>query len=248
MSAMNTDDDPTLRSYVLGQLPEEDAIGLDARMAEDDFRESVESIEEEILVEYFGGGLPAVECRDLLRRLDASPTGKRRIELARSLATVVAEQRPEPVPVPIPITRRRRGSRPLVGGALGALAAALVAVALLVPWTAPKVYRDVPVTGATRSADAIQELQVPPRAPVELRLVLPSGEPFALYTVSITREGHGTLWGPQKLKASPPGDRLTIDLPAGDLPDGIYEAEVLGVRPDGSTEAVGFPSFRVERR
>src|SRR5947209_16596276 len=130
MSTMITDEG-MLRRYVLGQaLPEEDGIRLDERMAEDDFRELVEATEDEILVEYFRGDL-VEDGRDLIARLSASPAGRDRLELARSLATVTKNQ-PVPVSAPLPFLRRV-AARPLMGGALAALAAALVAVAILIP-------------------------------------------------------------------------------------------------------------------
>lgn len=79
-------DDELLRSYLLGELPEQDADRLERRLlAEDDLFELAEAVEADLLAAVDRGGL-APEVRErVLRRLASSPQGRERLALARSL-------------------------------------------------------------------------------------------------------------------------------------------------------------------
>jgi len=242
MSAIIPDDE-LLRSYLLGRLPEEEAVRLEERMEEDDFRELVDAIEGEMLVEYFQGNLAAADCRDLIDRLDASPAGRDRLALARGVAAVSRQ----PVRVGRVVPFPRIFSRPSVRAGLAAAALVVLSVGVW-HWEHPSPLppKEIPlqVSDRLRSASPpLPEARPAPRQPIELRIGLRAGEPFVSYDVSIREEGRGKVWGPKRYPARSP---LVVE--AGELPGGTYEVEVRGVRRDGGTEDVDFPSFRVVRR
>jgi hypothetical protein len=88
---------------------------------------------------------------------------------------------------------------------------------------------------------------VSPDQPVELQLQLEEGEPYASYDVSISREEDGQgVWSRSGLTPAS-GSLLKIQPPARDLADGSYLVTLKGVTPEGASEAVGYPRFRVVR-
>ncbi len=84
-------DDELLRSYLLGEIPEEDADRLERRLlAEDDLFELAEAVEADLLAAADRGGL-APEVRErVLQRLASSPQGRERLAVARSLNALAA--------------------------------------------------------------------------------------------------------------------------------------------------------------
>src|SRR5436309_5437025 len=100
-------DDELLRGYLLGELPEEQAEGLERRLlAEDDLFELSEAVEADLLAACARGELSAEERERVLRRLASSPSGRERLALARALnalagspaATVLPFARPAAAP------------------------------------------------------------------------------------------------------------------------------------------------------
>src|SRR5262245_44273053 len=91
-----------LRSYLLGELPEEEVARLERRLIEDDeLFDLCEAVEADLLAAADRGELTAVEKEQVRRRLASSPAGQRRFALARSLNTAAREpQRTMPPPLP----------------------------------------------------------------------------------------------------------------------------------------------------
>jgi hypothetical protein len=271
MSAMKPIDPPDLRRYLLGQLPEEEERGLEARLlADPELFELAEATEAEILDEHFRGELSAADPANgqgLLDRLSASPAGRRRIALAQGLAAITAR----PALAEVVPFRPRLLARPAVRAAL---AAALVGAAVAVwqlfpaapispPPTPARVEKTARISPAPQaeapplvfplSSDTLRgegtrlpALTIPAAATrVELSLSLSPAETSTAYDVSLRREGEA-VWGPRRFPAPrPPGAPLAVRLPASALAAGTYELEVRGVAPDGKTELVATPIFRV---
>jgi hypothetical protein len=85
-------DDELLRSYLLGKLPEEDADGLERRLlAEDGLFDLAEAVELDLLAAADRGAFSPAEREQILQKLAASPRGRERLALARSLNTLADE-------------------------------------------------------------------------------------------------------------------------------------------------------------
>lgn len=83
----NSTDDELLRSYLLGELTEDEADALERRLlAEDDLFELSEAVEADLLADYAQGGLAPAERKRVQRRLASSRQGWERLALARSLS------------------------------------------------------------------------------------------------------------------------------------------------------------------
>jgi hypothetical protein len=86
-------DDELLRSYLLGKLPDEDADQLERRLlADDELFDLAEAVELDLLAAVDRGALTPEEREEVLRKLAASPRGRERLALARSLNLLAAEQ------------------------------------------------------------------------------------------------------------------------------------------------------------
>jgi hypothetical protein len=86
-------DDELLRSYLLGRLPEEDAEGLERRLlAEDDLFDLAEAVELDLLAATDRGAFSPAEREQILQKLAASPRGRERLALARSLNALAADK------------------------------------------------------------------------------------------------------------------------------------------------------------
>jgi hypothetical protein len=122
----NPTDDELLRSYLLGQLPEDEADRLERRLlAEDELFELSEAVEADLLADYAQGGLAPAERERVQQRLASSPQGRERLMLARSLSKLAGRDPREAV---LPFTARAVAPRrPALRWA--ALAAGLVLTA-----------------------------------------------------------------------------------------------------------------------
>jgi hypothetical protein len=87
------EDDTLLRSYLLGELREEEADRLEQRLLqEDELFDLAEAVEADLLAAVDGGGLAPAERERVLRRLASSPQGRERLTLARSLNAEAARK------------------------------------------------------------------------------------------------------------------------------------------------------------
>src|SRR3954447_20128390 len=126
MNSNPTTDDELLRSYLLGELSEEEADAVDGRLLkEDELFEQSEAIEADLLAEYAQGSLAPAERERVRQRLASSPQGRERLRLARSLNVLAAREKAAAV---LPFVRRATPfQRPALRWA--ALAAGLLAAA-----------------------------------------------------------------------------------------------------------------------
>lgn len=246
MRVMNTDPED-LRRYLLGQLAEEEAERMEARLLEDDeVSELAEIVEEELLVEHFQGKLP--EGRDLVDRLRASAAGRLRVELAQALAQAMPS--------------KGRPSHPYRRVLLpAAIAAALVGVVFgirvlthqapppgqtIIASTQvelPPAVLTLALSGPRSGGGAIPQLDLAPeKTRVELRLK--NEETYPSYQVSLTREDGSQV--PHDWKVAP--GFLVVLVRAADLPAGIYGVKATGLPRQGETELLGEVLFKVVRR
>jgi hypothetical protein len=180
----NRADDELLRSYLLGELPEDEADRLERRLlAEDELFELSEAIEADLLAEYARGGLAPAERERVQRRLASSPQGRERLKLARSLS-VLAGREPQASVLPFAARHVAAPRRPVFHWmALAAglfVAAGLAWLALERPYGHQETHESpAPVIAATPRAHEVPK----PPAPV----VTPAPEPVkAVFQLALT--------------------------------------------------------------
>jgi hypothetical protein len=182
----NPPDDELLRSYLLGELTEDEADAVEGRLlTEDELFELCEAIEADLLAEYAQGGLAPAERERVRQRLASSPQGQERLRLARSLNVLAKEKT-----AVLPFVRRTAPSRrPALRWA--ALAAGLLAAAGLAWLSLEQSHtthqesqqRPAPVIAETPRA---HEVPAPPPAPAAPP-VAPAPEPVkAVFQLALT--------------------------------------------------------------
>lgn len=83
------DDEVLLRRYLTGELAEDAAETLERRLlAEDELFEACDAIDDDLVAECVRGELPAGQRAFVLSRLSASPSGRLRLALTRSLIDI----------------------------------------------------------------------------------------------------------------------------------------------------------------
>src|SRR5215210_834857 len=93
------DQDDLLRRYLLGELSEEEANRLEARLIQDgELFESVEALEADLLDEAAHGRLPPEERQRIVRRLASTPQGRLRLAVVRDLGRIAEGGRVLPGP------------------------------------------------------------------------------------------------------------------------------------------------------
>jgi anti-sigma factor RsiW len=91
-------DERLLRYYLLGELPEDEAISLEARLAEDQrLRDEVSAAERDLIDEYVRGRLTADERGRFEKLFFTSEQRQRKISFGRALVRVVEAAAPAPV-------------------------------------------------------------------------------------------------------------------------------------------------------
>ncbi|PYQ63956.1 MAG: hypothetical protein DMF53_08810 [Acidobacteria bacterium] len=181
----NSTDDEMLRGYLLGELTEEEADAVEGRLLmEDELFELSEAIESDLLAEYAQGSLAPAERELVRQRLAASPQGRERLMLARSLNVLAAREKAAVLPF---VPRTAPSRQPALRWA--ALAAGLLAAAGLAWFTREQSHivhqenRPAPVIAETPRA---HEVPAPPRAPVAPS-VAPAPQPVkAVFQLALT--------------------------------------------------------------
>jgi hypothetical protein len=205
-------DDELLRSYLLGKLPDEDADQLEVRLlADDELFDLAEAMELDLLGAVDRGTLTPEEREEVLRKLAATPRGRERLALARSLNTLAADKarnsnvkpfhRPAPVFRPSAIRWMALAASLVMVAGLGRLAWQHRAQA---PGTTERV--------AVRTPAPTPQ---PPPAPAP-RPASPAGPSTAVVMVSLMTT-RGEAAPVEKLSLSPATQIAEIQIDAEDL-------------------------------
>lgn len=123
-------DDELVRRFLLGELTEDEAESVEARLLrEDELFDLCEAVEADLLEAAARGELAPAERDRVLNRLASSPQGRARLALARDLAAFGdGKLSPEPLPAPLPF--RGPAALPMRPAVRWAIAAGLAAILL----------------------------------------------------------------------------------------------------------------------
>ncbi|HEX4496065.1 MAG TPA: hypothetical protein VIE43_10400 [Thermoanaerobaculia bacterium] len=200
-------DDELLRSYLLGELPEEEAERLEQRLlAEDDLFELSEALEADLLAACDRGELGAAEAERVLRRLAASPSGKERLALARALNALAGNSPAAVLPF------RRSSAAPSRSTFRWAALAAGVLLATGISWIAAEHFRH----GGESAPWIPQERSAPasPVAPTEAQILTPPPASMPKPVLSVFPLALTSTRGaeaPEKLRI-PPGAQVELQI------------------------------------
>ena len=215
----NSTDDELLRSYLLGELTEEEADALEGRLlTEDALFELSEAIEADLLAEYAQGSLAPAERERVRQRLASSPQGRERLRLAQSLSILAAREKAAVLPF---VPRTTPSRQPALRWA--ALAAGLLAAAGLT-WT---ILEPHPPGGGSKKPTKITETT--PANPVQKPTPKPAPAPVAppvapapvkaVFQLALT-----SLRGPESV------EKLRVRAGAGTIELQISVEEMVGLK------------------
>jgi len=152
MSSDVSGDPVLLRSYLLGELAEDDADALEIRLLQDDaLFELAEAVEGDLLAAWARGDLAVDDRQKVVHRLAASPRGRARLVLAEGLTSLARSapgpQTQAPPRAPLPFRPRvPNAERPVLRFA--AIAAGMLVIAggvwLALPPGGPKLANRLP--------------------------------------------------------------------------------------------------------
>jgi hypothetical protein len=216
-------DDELLRSYLLGDLPEEDAERLERRLlAEDDLFDLAEAVEGDLLASLSRGELAPAEGERVLRKLASSPLGRERLALARSLNTVADETAQHEKVLPF---ARRAPAFPPPAIHWIALAASLVMMTGL-GWFAWQHRTQAPEAAARVSAQTPAPKPPPapapsptprPANPLAAETPRPAVPSTAVVMISLMSTRGAEAEPVEQLRLSPGTARAEIQIDAGEL-------------------------------
>lgn len=249
--------DSTLRAYLLGQLPEDDAAKVEEQaLQDDDFFQTLRSIEDDLFDEHARNRLSGADRERFLERYSGQP---QRAAFARALAARTSSGR-------VLLFSPYRW----VAG-LAAAAVLVLAVGTLVmrreaaqPGTAPAGRPSTqavaapsapPVVvalalGTSRAAGSATPVTVPKdAASVDLRIRLDPADRFDRYALELRSAGDTVVWHADDARAATENGELVVHgtVPAASLDAGSYELAVRGSRAGAAPEDVGFAALEVHK-
>ena len=213
-----SEQDERLAQYLLGALPEAEELRIEAAyLADADAQERLAVVEDELVDAYVRHQLRRADCHKLEARFLASPRGRKKLELARSLLALTREAAPI----------RRSVNRGWLGLAAAAAGAAVIGFLILgsrQPTPEPTAFAMLE-PGLGRGAGAIKRVHIPAGATeltLELRL---DTDRHAAYRAELLGSGDRVLWSAGGLESRNlrGGSRgISLRVPAGLLGNADY--------------------------
>lgn len=276
MSTPPTDHE-RIKSYLLGQLAEEDEPQVEARLLIDgEFHDELSIVEDEIVDDYLGGKLSDTDRQSFESHFASSSERQQKVRFARALrkyVSVTADQtqagRVEDEIVtyaPAPANIVSHPPRPSFIFSLGKppLSYAAAAVILIVAGASIllflKYWQSSTVTGrvlaieltpaaAVRDVSEVKQVDIAPDVKtVRLQLNLPNNE-YPSYEAALRDSSFRTVLTTQNLKPQMINGFAAViaDVDAGLLSPGDYRLQLSGTTADGRSESVATFSFAVHQ-
>ena len=212
--------------YLLHDLNEELSQGIEERcLADSDFSELLDALEDDVVVLYLKDRLSAGDTRLFEAAYATAPQRRKVAEVARLRGFFT--ERPEVTP------ETAAGAE----GARGGVRGTGLTWFLLAP-------------GFAQGPSGADTVEVPAdTAAFGLRLPLDVDDECTRYAVALKTPDHREAWGGRGLEAeeTDTGRELRIRLPAGELSAGDYVIFVTGTRPDGEDLELDAYSLRLAR-
>jgi len=265
-------DQEQIKSYLLGQLPEEDGSEVEARLLTDrEFCEELSIGEDDLVEQYLSGALSSSERQAFESHFVLSPERQQKVRFARALKKYVSagDEEEQENPIEIEAVPERGavtpfpGSRPKIfpfrNQVVASLAAALVLIVvvgggliLMRVWqtqrgTGRALAVELSPRPATRGEGEVKQLSLAPDVgSVRLQLDLPKNE-YPSYEAAVRDSSLRTVLTTKDLKPQPIDNfsALMLDVKADLLTPGDYRVHVSGTTPEGRSESVATFSFKI---
>ena len=267
MSTPPTDHE-RIKSYLLGQLAEEDGSQVEARLLTDrEFYDELSIVEDDLIDRYLGGTLSDTDRQSFESHFVSSSERQQKVRFARALRKYVsvtadqteADQVEDEVVAYAPEPARSSSIFPLRKPLLSyAAAAVILIVAGASTFLFLRYWQSSTVTGrvlaieltpapAVRDAGEVKQLNLAPDVKtVRLQLNLPNNE-YPSYAAVLRDSSFRTVLTTQNLKPQTIDGFAAViaDVNANLLAPGDYRVQLSGTRTDGGSESVATFSFVV---
>ncbi|MGB7926470.1 MAG: hypothetical protein WCF57_24745 [Pyrinomonadaceae bacterium] len=263
----HTEDQKTIRRYLLGELAEENRRQLEeSLLTSDQLYEELLIVEDELVDEYAAGLLDERERARFESHFLATPDRVRKLRFAKAfkkhVAASTARESPaatndEPQPASwkqwLPAFLHTRN--PILSFAL-ATALLLIAVVGFRQFmhsygdTSPSNFYAVTLTpGVVRDAGEMKRVAIPSTADgAQLRLELATDD-YQSYRAALQTDAGREIFARDSLKSETTGDGkfVVLSLPSKLLTDGDYQVKLKGATAGGGLEEIGSYYFRVTK-
>lgn len=272
---VNTDQQNTIRDYLLGRLPEDELAALDEQaVVNSEFYEELLIAEDELVDEYLDEELTPSERESFEKYFLIAPERHQKLIFSKDLKNYLEQNQenavPEPEPQPAPDDNPKvKGPPPkppwyhtFLPIRTPALAYAVMALIMLTfagglyeilkrnrPVDTSPVYTMVLTTGLTRGEGTDKKFSLPPGSgTVELRPQL-SGDAYQSYEAVLLADDNSEIKRADNLPATDDNGvrMLKWRLPARLVPPGDYSLKINGKTDHGQLEALRTYRFRIVR-
>lgn len=264
----------TIRRYLLGLVPEEEAATLGERLVTDkEFYEELLIVESELIDDYLSDELSPAEREKFESHFLIARERRDQLRFARSFHGYLSEQAPEletEALVEEPSDRTQEvdppppkpwysSFLPVRNPAFAySFMAALVLIVAVISWYAlrnagptdpGKVYvAELTPGGPTRSGGEAKKISLPPgTGTLELRLAA-DGEAYGSYRAVLVGDSGSEVWSGDNLQSSSTaGTRIvTVNIPVRSIPPGLYRLRLSGQTADNRYEDLLTYYFRIQ--
>lgn len=250
----------TIKSYLLGQMLEQEESEIETRLLTDrEFYDELSIVEDELIDQYLGGALSDADRTSFESHFVSSPERRHKVRFARALKKYVAQQ-PAEASESLKVVPAQQSSfsaflrRPVVSFALAAVLLVVAGATFLLirnsqgPAGGGRVLAVELVPGpVTRGAGEGKEFSVASDVgSVRLQLDLPKNE-YQTYEAVIRDSALRSVASAQNLQPQNINNfsAVIMDVKANVLPPGDYRVNVSGTTADGRSESVATFSFTV---
>ena len=237
--ALGEHDHDMTRRYLLGQLTDDEEQRLEERLlSDDDFFQEVELTKDELAQEYVSGELTAKERKWLQENFLASPQGKQRHKFAKTFDHYVKNHRAQRQKSQSLIERLWKflTSQPQLLTAASTAAVLVIAVGVysIMPTGGPRSVATLTVTSSegTRSGfgGPVPGVKLNHDA-LKLTLMLPQAvSPGSAFRVEVSDNNVTHTFETRAVDTQ----SISVEIPAGKLPRGLYGATVSTVDANGN--------------
>ena len=245
----------TIKSYLLGQMREQDESEVEARLFTDrEFYDELSIVEDELIDQYLGGAMSDADRESFESHFVSSPERQQKVRFARALKKYVSVSAGQDEPGSAPAVVNFPSRKPFIPYAIAAAILVVVGGSFLLAkyWQGPAgggrvLAIELTPAPTTRGAGEVKEFSLAPDVgSVRLQLDLPRNE-YQIYEAVVRDSSLRTVATARDLKPQNINSyaAVVMEVKAGLLAPGDYRVTVNGTTADGGSETVATFGFTV---
>lgn len=245
----------TIKSYLLGQMREQDEFDVEARLFTDrEFYDELSIVEDELIDQYLGGAMSDADRESFESHFVSSPERQQKVRFARALKKYVSVSAGQDESDSPPAVVNFPSRKPFIPYAIAAAILVVVGGSFLLAkyWQGPAgggrvLAIELTPAPTTRGAGVVTEFSIAPDVgSVRLQLDLPKNE-YQLYEAVVRDSSLRTVHTARDLKPQNINSYAAVimEMKADLLAPGDYRVNLNGTTADGGSESVASFAFTV---